>query len=147
MIKLLLFSLKKSRLLTKIAAESKRNHFDANELLQRTIKKMTQGKTLTKQELYIEQLFELLASDKHTTNLLTEYNKTFDDIRKIINNLKLNGAGQVVKGHYVAVSSIAFLGQLRTILEHWDGENFKIDNLDSYNSNLKMAHHLILSFE
>lgn len=147
MIKILLFSFKKSRLLSKIAAESNLKNSDASEILQRTIKSMTQGKTLNKRELYIEQLLALLASDKQTTNLLAEFGNTFDDIRKIINKLELNGAGQIVKGHYVAISSISFLRQLRAILEHWDGENFKIDNLDNYNSNLKMADYLIRSFE
>jgi hypothetical protein len=147
MIKLLIFSLKKSRLLSKIATESNQKHFDANKFLSQTMNSMAHGKTLNKRELYVEQLLTLLASDKHTTNLLTEYEKTFDDIRKIISKLELTGAGQIVKGHYVAVSSIAFLGQLRVILEHWDGENFKIDNLDSLNSNMKMVHHLIQSFE
>ncbi|MBL0310455.1 MAG: hypothetical protein IPP77_12500 [Bacteroidetes bacterium] len=108
---------------------------------------MTQGKTLNKREVYIEQLLTLLANDRPTNHLLAEYGRTFDDIRKIISKLELIGAGQVVKGHYVAVSSIAFLGQLRNILQNWDGENFQIDNLDSYNSNMKMASNLIQSFE
>lgn len=146
MIKLFIFSFKKSNLLSKIATESSRKRFDANNTLSQTIKSITQGKTLNKQELYIEQLFTLLASDRHTTNLLAEYGKTFDDLRKIISKLELFGAGQIVKGHYVAVSSIAFLKQLRVILQHWDGENFKIDNLDSQNSNRKMANILIQSF-
>jgi len=116
-------------------------------MLSQTIKSMTQGKTLNKRELYVEQLLTLLANDKHTTNLFTDYGMTFNDIRKIISKLELTGAGQIVKGHYVAVSSVAFLEQLRVILERWDGENFKIDNLDSRNSNMKMTYHLIQSFE
>ena len=108
---------------------------------------MAHGKTMKKRELYTEQLLTLLANDKHTTDLLTQYKRTFDDIRKIITKLEIIGAGQIVKGHYVPVSSISFLQQLHTILEHWDGENFKIEDLDSHNSNLKMAYHLIQSFE
>ena len=108
---------------------------------------MTQGKEFNKRELYFEQLVTLLVNDKHTSDLLTEYGKNFDDIRKIISKLELTGAGQIVRGHYVAVSSIAFLGQLRVILQHWDGENFQIDNLDSRNSNIKMVNNLIQSFE
>ena len=146
MIKLLIFSFKKSKLLSKIAAESNRKRFDANGILSQTVKNLTRGKTLNKRELYIEQLLTLLANDKHTTSLLTEYGKTFDDIRKIISHLELTGAGQIVNGYYVAVASIAFLKQLKVILEHWDGENFKIDNLDSNKSNIKMTSHLIQSF-
>lgn len=147
MIKLLIFSFKKSRLLSKIAAESKPTRFDVNEMVNQTIKSVTQGKTLNKRELYIEKLLALLSNDKHTTDLLTNYKRTFDDIRKIINKLELNGAGQIIKGHYVAVSSIAFLEQLQTILEYWDGEEFQIDDLDTYNSSLKIIDHLIQTFE
>lgn len=147
MIKLLIFSFKKSRLLSKIAAESNRKEFGANEILGQTIKNMTQGKTFNNRELYIEQLLTLLSNDKHTTNMLTHHGKTFDDIRNIISKLELSGAGQIVKGHYVAVSSIAFSVQLQTILEHWNGEDFQFENLDPYNSNLKMTYHLIQSFE
>lgn len=147
MIKQLIFSFKKSKLLSKIANEARPKSFDTNDFLNQTIKSMTQGKTMSKRELYTEQLLTLLASDKHTTNLLTQYKRTFDDIRKIIAKLEIIGAGQIVKGHYVPVSSISFLEQLQTILEYWDGEDFKIENLDTHNSNLKLAHHLIQSFE
>lgn len=147
MIKLLLFSFKKSRLLSKIANESLPKPFNANDFLSQTMKSMAQGKTMDKRQLHIETLLTLLASDKHTTNLLTQHKRTFDDIRKIISRLEIIGAGQVVKGHYVPVSSISFLAQLHTILEFWDGENFKIDNMDSHNSNLEMANYLIQSFE
>ncbi|OQP49535.1 hypothetical protein A4D02_28495 [Niastella koreensis] len=92
-------------------------------------------------------MFTLLASDRHTTNLLAEYGKTFDDLRNIIVKLELLGAGQIVKGHYVAVSSIAFLKQLRFILQHWKGEDFMVENFDSKNSNMKVVYILIRSFE
>jgi hypothetical protein len=134
-------------LFSKIATESGQQPFNANEILNHTIKGMALGKTLDKRELHIERLLALLANDKHTISLLTSHRKTFDDIRKIISNLELTGAGQIVKGHYVAVSSIAFLSPLREILKYWDGENFKIDNLDSYNSNIKMGAYLIQSFK
>lgn len=147
MIKLLIFSFKKSKLLSKIATESNQKHFDANDILNQAIQNITRGKTLNKRELYIEQLLTLLAKDIHTTNLLAEYGKTFDDVRKIISQLELFGAGQIVKGHYVAVSSIAFIKQLQFILQHWNGENFMIENLDSKNSNMKVVYILIRSFE
>ena len=41
-----------------------------------------------------------------------------------ITKLEVLGAGALAKGHYVHVFSIVFLGLLRIILEHWDGENF-----------------------
>jgi hypothetical protein len=147
MIKLLIFSFKKSKLLSKIAREAHPKSFNANNLFNQTVKGIIQGKTMSKRELYTEQLLTLLASDKYTTNLLTDYKRTFDDLRKIINLLEITGAGQIVKGHYVPVSSISFLEQLRLILENWDGENFKIENFDTHDSNLKIAHHLIQSFE
>ena len=139
--------MKKSRLLSKIAAESRKHKFDSNTILNRTINNLVEGKTVDKRELYIEQLLTLLASDSYTINLLATSGHTFDDIRKIISRLELTGAGQLIKGHYVAVSSIAFLSHLRIILEHWDGKNFKIENLDSHNSNLKIADYLLQSFK
>ena len=147
MIKLLIYSFKKSKLLSKIAKEANPKSFNANNLFNQTVKSVIQGKTMSKRELYTEQLLTLLASDKHTTNLLIDYKRTFDDLRKIINLLEFSGAGQIVKGHYVPVSSISFLEQLRVILEYWDGENFKIDNFNTHDSNLKIALHLIQSFE
>lgn len=147
MISRLIFSFKKSRLLSKIAAESASKPFDISEFLNQEIKNRVQGKTLSKRELYIEQLLSLLSTDKYTAKLLAQYGKTFDDVRKIIDVLESNGAGQVIKGHYIPISSIAFLKQLQTVLQHWDSENFKIDNLDAYNSNVKMAYYLVQSFE
>lgn len=143
------FSLKKSKLLSKIATESNFNYkdFDAEAYFNQTLKNLAKGKEPSKHDIYIDELLTLLAKDTQTTNLLKSHGRTFDDIRKIISLLESTGAGQIVKGHYVPVSSIAFLGQLRIILEHWDGENFKIENLDAYNSNLKISHYLIQSFE
>jgi len=146
MIKLLIFSFKKSKLLSKIAAHSGQNSFDAGEFLNDTIKSHFQGTTLSKREIYIEQLLTLLASDKGTTTLLAEHRKSFNDVRNIIKKLESAGAGQIVKGQYVAVSSIAFLKQLRIVLQHWDGDNFRIGDLNSHDSSLKMAYHLIESF-
>ncbi len=147
MIKRLLFSFKKSKILSKIAFEYREKPFDINNFINNTIKNAAQGKTMTKRELYIEELFSLLATDESTLTLLNNYKRNFDDLRKIIKTLELNGGGQIIKGHYIPISSISFLEQLKLILEYWDGENFKIENHDNYNSNLKMTHFLIQSFE
>jgi len=147
MIKTLLFSYKKSKLLSKIAFEYREKPFNANRFMEDLVKNTVQGKTMSKRELYIEELFSLLATDKFTLTLLKHYKRNFDDLRIIIKTLELNGGAQIVKGHYIPTSSISFLEQLKIILEYWDGENFKIDNHDCYDSNLKITHYLIQSFE
>lgn len=133
-------SFKKSRLLSLIASETQKP-FDAKELVNIMLEK-----TPDKRELYIGRLFVLLARDKYTIGLLAAYGRDFDDMRKIIRILEQAGAGRIVKGHYVAVSSVAFVKQLAFALEYWDGENFKFEELDSYGSNLHVALCLIASF-
>ena len=80
MIKTFLFSFKKSRLLAKIAAESRPKRMEVNGA--------SLAKNLFVRHQYIEQLFALLATDKHTVDLLKLHNSSFDDLRKIISKLE-----------------------------------------------------------
>jgi hypothetical protein len=136
---MLFFSIKKSILLSKISKEYNFKSF--------SIEKMIQSSINNNKNVLLEKLFELLKSDKKTTQLLSLYNRDFNDIRKIITVLEKTGAGQIVKGHYVPISSVSFLAQLEFILSNWDGENFKIHNLDENNSNMKVSYILLQSFE
>jgi len=147
MIKLLIFSFKKSQLLSKIAKESKKINSISTNYSNNIIPNVGNVKPLTKFEFYLEKLLSLLAQDKHTTDLLAESGRTFEDLRKLIKKLEIVGAKQIINGHYVPVSSIAFLQQLNIILSHWNGEDFTIGDYDARNSNMKIANQLIKSFE
>jgi len=141
MVLVLFFSFKKSNLLGKIARESQKQR-DPKALME-----MLDGKRANKKQEYIKELLNLLSKDSYTTDLLSKHGRTFDDLLKIIKLLEATGAGQVIRGHYVPVSSIAFLGQLRDILEHWNGEHFVVDDLDTQSSNLKISQYLLHSFQ
>lgn len=145
MFKTLLFSLKKSKILAKIRTESE-TPFNTHEVVGSVIKEITSHNTMSNKQFYFEKLLALLKTDLQTINILQKYNRNFDDLRRIVNVLERTGAGKIVKGHYVAISAIAFVSQLRAILQYWNGENFLIEDLDSFNSNLKMTNYLISSF-
>ena len=144
MFKNIRFSLKKSKLLSKIRAEKqKKSSSYVEDLLNDVVK----GKTLSKAEIKIEELLNLLYEDETYRIVLENHNAKISDVRKIIETLESNGAAQVVKGHYVPVSSIAFYDSLDLALSYWNKEAFKIEDLDAYNSNLTMSAQMIKSFE
>ena len=147
MIKLIIFSFKKSQLLSQIAKESKRINSVSTNSSNITIPNKSDVKSVNKFEFYVDKLFSLLLKDEQTTSMLVESGRNVDDLRKIIKKLEIIGAKQIVNGHYVPVSSIAFLKQLKIILSHWNGENFMIGDYDARNSNMKIAYQLIKSFE
>lgn len=129
MIKTLIFSQKKSKILSKIAKE-KQKGFNLTEI--------TSDK--------IEKLYSLLNNDNATLFLLKKFNKTNEDLRNIVQKLELCGAGQVVRGHYVPISSIAFIDTLELLLEHWNGVNFEIKNYNTADSNMLIASKMIERF-
>lgn len=144
MFKNFIFSFKKSRILSKIA-KNENNGFDMQNFDFEKITKGMVNQNKNEKDL-LNSLFELLEKDKFTMQLLHNHDRNFDDLRKIIEKLKLNGAGQIVKGHYVPVSSIAFLDTLQILLQYWNGENFEVDNFDDYNSNLFIANKMLTAF-
>lgn len=139
MLKTFLFSLKKSKILAKITKDRSTNKFDSATLLTNTLYQATGKAQLGEYQVLKNNLFKLLSNDRATTVLLGSHSRTFDDLDKIIKVLEVSGAGGVSRGHYIPVSSVAFLNTLKFLLAHWDGENFQLDGLDSNNSNLKVA--------
>ena len=141
MFKAFIFSFKKSKLLSKISKE-----YSKDSIFGKAMNNQVIGNTMEDKKVYLEQLLLLLSKDTAPTTLLKYYNKSFDDIKNIIENLELNGAGQIRNGHYIPISSIAFLDTLQIVLEHWNIDTFKIENLDSHNSNLSMSNFMLTKF-
>lgn len=140
MLKNILFSLKKSNILSKITIEYQKK-LDIKSLISNTV-----SGNKSQKEILLQKLFDLLSKDKHTVELLKKHNCDFPDLKKIIEVLELNGAGQIVKGHYVPISAISFLDTLNILLTYWDKENFKVDEYDTYNSNLAITNKMLNSF-
>ena len=146
MLKTLRFSYKKSKILTKIRKAVESRKFDAQNIFENAMKNAVSGTTMTEKELYTEELLTLLSKDKFTTNLLEEFNLKFDNLRDIIRILELSGAGQIVKGHYVAVSSIAFIDTLKVLCHYWKDDGFEIEGKSKKESNDIMAYQMLQSF-
>ncbi len=146
MFKTLRFSLKKSKILAKIRKAVQSRKFDAQSILENVMKSAVSGKTMSKKELYTEELLTLLSKDKATTNVLLEYNLKFDNLREMISTLEQHGAGQIVKGHYVAVSAVAFIDTLNVLCNYWDNGGFKIEEKSQSESNDLMAYQMLQSF-
>jgi hypothetical protein len=146
MFKTLRFSLKKSKILAKIRKAVESRNFEAQSYIESAMKNAVIGGTMSDEELYTEELLTLLSKDKATTILLAESNLKFDDLRRMISNLELNGAGQLVKGHYVAVSSIAFIDTLNVLCNYWNIDGFDIEGKSRVESNQIMAYQMLKSF-
>ena len=146
MFKTLRFSLKKSKTLAKIRKAVQSRKFDAQSILENAMKSAVSGKTMSEKELYTEELLTLLSKDKATTNLLSEYNLKFDNLRDMISTLEQHGAGQIVKGHYVAVSAVAFIDTLNVLCNYWENDGFKIEEKSQSESNDLMAYQMLQSF-
>jgi len=143
---MLRFSYKKSRVLKKICITQQSSNFKGEDLLNKIIKNTVYGETKSEKEILIEELLTLLSTDSKTLEILEHHHKKFDDLRNIIVKLELFGAGQIIKGHYVPVSSIAFLDTLNILLSYWDGENFSIKDYDNQDSNTLIASKMLQSF-
>ncbi len=124
---LIQYRIKRSQLLSKVSAAAK--HHDDIRL-----------------EKYLGQLMSLLKSDSTTRQLLSKYHRSFDDLRQIIFTLENHGASQVIKGHYVPVSSIALPKKLESILSRWNGTAFEMPLMGPYHSNLYLAYDMNHSF-
>jgi len=146
MFKKLRFSLKKSKILAKIRKATESRKFDAHSMVDNAIKNAVSGKTMTDKELYIEELLRLLSKDKSTIALLSNYRLKFDDLRNMISILELNGAGQIIKGHYVAVSAIAFIDTLNVLCNYWNKDGFDIEGNSREDSNQLIAYQMLQSF-
>ena len=98
-------------------------------------------------EQYINELIHLCKSDDNVNEVIRKFNVTDTFLKDVFHRLQSIGAGQNAGGHYVPASSLAYAPTLRFLLNHFDGENFSINNYDHYNSNLFIAHRLIRYFE
>ena len=78
MLKTLRFSLKKSKILAKIRKVVESRKFDAQSILENAMRNAVSGETMSKKELYIEELLTLLSKDRATIHLLGSYNLRFD---------------------------------------------------------------------
>lgn len=146
MFKTLRFSFKKSKILSRIRKAVESIKFDAQSILENAMKSAVSGKIRSEKELYTEELLTLLSKDKATTNLIADYKLKFDDLRIMISTLEQHGAEQIVKGHYVAVSSIAFIDTLNVLCNYWENDGFKIEDKSKSESNEIMAYQMLQSF-
>jgi hypothetical protein len=146
MFKTLRFSLKKSKILIKIRKAVQSRKLDAHSILENVIKSAVNGKTMSEKEVYTEELLTLLSKDKATTDLLMKYNLKFDNLRDMISILEQHGAGQIVKGHYVAISAIAFIDTLNVLCNYWHNDGFNIEEKSQSESNNFIAYKMLQSF-
>lgn len=146
MLKTLRFSLKKSKILAKLRKEVESIKFNTQSISEDAINDTIKGKAINSKELYIEELLTLLSEDRATINLLAEYKLKFDDLKVMISTLEQHGAGQVVKGHYIAVSSIAFIKELNILCSYWENDGFKIEHKSTPESNDTIAYWMLQSF-
>ena len=146
MFKNLRFSLKKSKILTKIRKAVENQEFDADSVIKQAMKTAVQGKIQNDKDIYIEELLSFLSKDEITLTILKKHTKNFNDVRNMIGNLELNGAGQIIKGHYVAVSAVAFGDTLDFLCEHWNKDGFDTQADNRKNSNQIVAYKILQSF-
>jgi hypothetical protein len=65
----------------------------------------------------LEEFIDLCVSDEKIKHLMYEHNISRDGLKDIYHSLARSGAGQWVKGHYAALSSIAYSEPLAFYLE------------------------------
>lgn len=70
----------------------------------RTVKDMMKDDS----EIWREKLFDLVEQTEALRSVLEKYDGTREDLADIHRRLIVTGAGQYAKGHYVAVSALAF---------------------------------------
>lgn len=95
----------------------------------------------------IDELLALAESDENTQKIINEYSANRDILRKIYNKLVLTGAGQFVKGHYVAASSLVYPQTLRFLLRYFNGKNFSVNDWTERESEIFIAFRLIEYFK
>jgi hypothetical protein len=95
----------------------------------------------------IEKLIDIAESDEYVRVVMNDYGANRQTLKEIYGKLTLIGAGQYIKGHYVAASSLVYPLTLKFLLEHFDGKEFTIYDWDSNNSLMFIANRLIEYFE
>lgn len=73
----------------------------------------------------LEEFLDLCESDEGVLKVVNEFKLTRIDLKRIYIRLNAAGLGQYIKGHHVALSSIAYYEPLRYIVEsERHGENW-----------------------
>lgn len=83
-----------------------------------------------------EDLFDLCESEPDLRTVLQKHGANRDTLDEIYTNLIKIGAGQYVRGHFVAASSLAFGFTLDYVIAHKDDDSFDV-----------VAYNLILYFQ
>lgn len=73
-------------------------------------------------EQYKEALFDMVEKYDFLRSVLIEHNANRDDLQNIYKKLTTAGAGQWVKGNFVAAAAFAFSQTLDYILTKYEGE-------------------------
>ena len=71
-----------------------------------------------KQKKAEEELLDLCENDKQLSKIIEKYNSNRNQLKKIYNNLLVNGAGQWAGGHFCAASALAFVPTLEYVLQN-----------------------------
>ena len=65
----------------------------------------------------IEEYLDLCINDEGVKKVMMEYDLSRDDLKKVYSNLLITGLGQWIKGHYAALSTIAYYEPLLFYVE------------------------------
>ncbi len=107
----LIYSLKKSWKLARLQRKIVVQNIDD------LISNFRNEKIEKKREQALEDYLDLCENDPSVKQVLSESKLTRNNLRDIYQALLSNGAGQWVKGHYVALSTIAYAQPLKLYLE------------------------------
>lgn len=96
-----------------------------------------------RKQLAEEQLYDLVEQDQYLRAIMTTHGATRDTLKTIYNILLKSGAGQWVRGHWVAASALAFGASLEFLLTATDSTE-KVGGRDAWNA---VAFELVEYFE
>jgi hypothetical protein len=71
-----------------------------------------------KQKKAEEELLDLCENDKQLSKIIEKYNSNRNQLKKIYNDLLVNGAGQWAGGHFCAASALVFVPTLEYVLQN-----------------------------
>lgn len=99
-------SLRKSKKLRKLQLIISPPDQSLEDITSNFITNLKSGKDEKEQAL--EKFIDLCINDEGVTQVLSKYELNSNDLKAIYRQLIANGLGQWVKGHYVALSTIAY---------------------------------------
>ena len=111
-------SLKKSRKLAKLQKRIHPPNETANDIVNEIVKNMRGGGgNRRRKEQYLEEFLDLCVSDEGVKAVIDQYGLDKNDLREIYSNLLFGGLGQYIKGHFVALSTIAYYEPLLYVVK------------------------------